>query len=239
MASKHSKTAAVSSSSARSLKQKSKPNAVKRPLSTIEKLKRLFNSLCAQIDGGHFSNAIRTCDKSMLFDPSFIRYHLFMFILSLRIAVLKLEPTDTDAVQTKLFLLLQTEQYSAALSLIDGQDEHAFERAYSLYRLHQEEEVEELLADMKRSPSEDERGVIHLEAQMVCIPHLRLLFLSYRCCFPNSRTIVEDPTKRRSIYTTSSSIRPILCVSHHTLQPSSNRLTVSRLGHRRTFGYSH
>jgi signal recognition particle subunit SRP72 len=41
----------------------SKPKA-KQPLPVPERLKKLFGSLCAQIDGGHFANAIRTCDKS-------------------------------------------------------------------------------------------------------------------------------------------------------------------------------
>jgi len=36
----------------------------KQPLPLPERLKRLFTSLCAQIDGGHFQNAIKTCDKS-------------------------------------------------------------------------------------------------------------------------------------------------------------------------------
>ena len=37
----------------------------KRPLDVQEGLKRLFTSLYAQIDGGHFSNAVKTCDKSV------------------------------------------------------------------------------------------------------------------------------------------------------------------------------
>jgi signal recognition particle subunit SRP72 len=37
----------------------------KPPLGVPERLSRLFTSLCAQIDGGHFNNAVKTCDKSM------------------------------------------------------------------------------------------------------------------------------------------------------------------------------
>ena len=37
----------------------------KAPLSTTDRSQRLFTSLCAQIDGGHFKNAVKTCDKSM------------------------------------------------------------------------------------------------------------------------------------------------------------------------------
>ncbi|KAI0692154.1 hypothetical protein BC835DRAFT_1278223 [Cytidiella melzeri] len=121
-------------------KQKAAP---KQPLSTAERLKRLFNSLCAQIDGGHFSNALKTCDK-----------------------ILRLDPQDKDALQTKLFLLLQTEQYSTALAMIDADDTYAFEKAYSLYRTNHESGAREALEISKRQKGEDERGAMHLEAQL-------------------------------------------------------------------------
>ncbi|PCH35501.1 hypothetical protein WOLCODRAFT_139916 [Wolfiporia cocos MD-104 SS10] len=125
---------------------------LKQPLSGAERLKRLFTSLCAQIDGGHFANAVKTCDK-----------------------MLRIEPHDPDALQTKLFLLLQTEQYVTALSLVDsltGDGEGSskvfeFEKAYSLYKLHREDEATEVLNDIKRGKeSEENRGVMHLEAQL-------------------------------------------------------------------------
>ena len=79
-------------------------------------------------------------------------------------------PADKDALQTKLFLLLQTEQYDDALSLIgDGNDAHpdfAFEKAYALYRLQRESEATDVLAEMKKNEG-DHRGVSHLEAQLV------------------------------------------------------------------------
>ena len=83
--------------------------------------------------------------------------------------VLRLEPTDKDALQTKLFLLLQTEQYTAALTLADSA-EHAFDfgRAYSLYRLHREHEAAAVLDEVKSTTGSD-RGISHLEAQLVCI----------------------------------------------------------------------
>jgi signal recognition particle subunit SRP72 len=142
-------------------KPKSPP---KPPLSVPDQLKRLFTSLCAQIDGGHFKNAIRTCDKSASVLVIFrLSFH------SLYIQVLRLEPTDKDALQTKLFLLLQTEQYSAALTLADSA-EHGFEfgRAYSLYRLHREHEAAAGLNEIKATVGLS-RGVNHLEAQLVCI----------------------------------------------------------------------
>lgn len=85
--------------------------------------------------------------------------------------VLRLNPVDKDALQTKLFLLLQTERYDAALSLIadstsgDGPD-YTFEEAYAMYRLHREEEAATALGKIKRS-EKDHRGVLHLEAQLV------------------------------------------------------------------------
>lgn len=86
--------------------------------------------------------------------------------------VLRLRPADTDALQTKLFLLLQTEQYDTALSLItdstsgDSPD-YTFEEAYALYRLHREEEAATALGKIQGS-GKDHRGVLHLEAQLVC-----------------------------------------------------------------------
>ncbi|CAL1711847.1 unnamed protein product [Somion occarium] len=122
---------------------KSSKKIQRQPTPVPERLKRLFNSLCAQIDGGHFANAIKTCDK-----------------------ILRLAPHDRDALQTKLFLLLQTERYGDALALIDGQPEFVFEKAYSLYRLHKEDDVAEVLGTLKQEKGEDDRGVIHLEAQL-------------------------------------------------------------------------
>ncbi|KAF8652662.1 hypothetical protein AX16_004268 [Volvariella volvacea WC 439] len=135
---------------------KSQTRPPKQPVPVAEKLKRLFTSLCAQIEGGHFSNALKTCDK-----------------------ILRLEPNDIDAQKTKLFLLLQTEDYDGALSLIKLQTEspstqsqpqpspkYAFSKAYSLYRLHHETEAKEILADIKAVDGVDDRGVVHLEAQM-------------------------------------------------------------------------
>ncbi|TFK50782.1 hypothetical protein OE88DRAFT_1645077 [Heliocybe sulcata] len=124
-------------------KPTSKP---KQPLSLPQKLERLFTSLCAQIDGGHLTNAVKTCDK-----------------------ILKLVPDDTDAIQTKLFLLLQTEKYDAALALIDANNatnDRSFEKAYSLYRLERETEAAELLNGIKSKDDADQRGALHLEAQL-------------------------------------------------------------------------
>lgn len=166
--------------------------AARQPISIPERLKRLFTSLCAQIDGGHFSNAVKTCDKSV-YNSSFI-YALVDFNLS----VLRIEPNDKDALQTKLFLLLQTEQYDAALSIIgENSIEHAFERTYSLYRLHHEPEAIDGLKIMKEGNSADERGALHLEAQLVrCVNDF------YQYCLSDSfRTTADAPTRQHLIYT--------------------------------------
>lgn len=39
----------------------------KKQISPQEKLKRLFKSLYAQVEGGHFRNALKSCDKSERF----------------------------------------------------------------------------------------------------------------------------------------------------------------------------
>ncbi|KAF7348694.1 SRP72 domain-containing protein [Mycena venus] len=118
------------------------------PLPVPEQLKRLFKTLCAQIDGGHHANAIKTCDK-----------------------ILRLAPSDPDALQTKLFLLLTTDQPAAAITLIEslngeGSNElrYTFERAYALYCLHKKDEARAALAE--DAGGVDERGVRHLEAQL-------------------------------------------------------------------------
>ena len=74
-----------------------------------------------------------------------------------------------DARQTKLFLLLQTEQYNEALNLIDSdadQSQHSYERAYSLYRLQRESDARDILDTIKQENGENDRGVVHLEAQL-------------------------------------------------------------------------
>ncbi|KAG2090736.1 uncharacterized protein F5147DRAFT_724384 [Suillus discolor] len=116
-----------------------------QPAPLTDRLKRLFTSLCAQVDGGHFTNAIRTCNK-----------------------ILRLDPGDRDALRTKLFLLLQTEQYDTALTLIAEINEQClFERSYALYRLQREEDSVQVLKEIKSIGKEaEQRGAMHLEAQL-------------------------------------------------------------------------
>jgi signal recognition particle subunit SRP72 len=104
--------------------------------------------------------------------------------------VLRLEPNDVDATQTKLFLLLQTEQYLAALSWMgDDTSQHAFERAYSLYRLQREVDTSELLNQIRAAGKED-RGVLHLTAQMV---RSQVVVRTHPCTFTHSLSLELSP----------------------------------------------
>ena len=150
------------STTATRAQQRARKPLLKKEISLGDRVQRLFTSLCAQIDGNHFTNAIKTCDKGMCFS---FQYTLPVFDnLAL---VLRLVPDDKDARQTKLFLLLQTERYNDALALLEPSDEPStFERTYSLYRLQQLDQAAQLLGKVKQS-HEQNRGALHLEAQLV------------------------------------------------------------------------
>ena len=52
-------------------------------------------------------------------------------------------------------------------------DDYTFEKAYSLYRLHREADASQALQEIKgKGEVEVDRGVLHLEAQLVRLPHL-------------------------------------------------------------------
>lgn len=139
---------------------------LKKETSLGDRVQRLFTSLCAQIDGNHFTNAVKTCDKGMSLSFQYSR------CLPQSRSVLRLVPDDKDARQTKLFLLLQTERYNDALALLEPFDESsAFERTYSLYRLQQLDEATQLLCKVKTK--EQNRGALHLEAQLVRTSSIR------------------------------------------------------------------
>lgn len=158
-----------SSKSKRKIKYKT---TQKKEITPAAKLKRLFKSLCAQIDGGHFKNAVKTCDKSTGFS---LVFQLSSVILNVTCVVLRIDPKDADALQAKLFLLLQSEQYSTALTLLEGLDSstpHLYEKAYTLYRLQRESEAGEVLPHLKLEEAVSDvhgRGVAHLEAQIVSV----------------------------------------------------------------------
>ncbi|CAE6511986.1 unnamed protein product [Rhizoctonia solani] len=122
------------------------PAASKKPKPTEVRIKQLFGSLCAQIDGGHLANAIKTCDK-----------------------ILRLTTSDTDVIQTKLFLLLQTDQYARALEIVEnlssGSESKQLEQAYLLYRLHKEKEAKAVV-DQAKGQGVPDGGFAHLDAQI-------------------------------------------------------------------------
>ena len=145
----------------------------KEPLPAPERIRRHFKSLVAQLDGGHLTNAIKTCDKS-----EFVRVSQQVALLN-HLLVLRLDPNDQDALETKLTLLLQTDQYAAALSLSDdllsGKDSDTFLKlfgtAYALYRLNREPEAAGIVQSIKPEGPHEERGVLHMEAQIVRTIH--------------------------------------------------------------------
>ncbi|KAG8980163.1 hypothetical protein FRB94_011313 [Tulasnella sp. JGI-2019a] len=117
----------------------------KPPKAVAEQLKRHFNSLCAQIDGGYFKNAIKTCNK-----------------------ILRLDPHDKEALAAKLFLLIQTDQGESALKVVEedkaSEPAHQFEKAYILYWLRKESEALGVLNEM--DGGESSRALMHLGAQI-------------------------------------------------------------------------
>lgn len=123
-------------------------------------------------------------------------------------AVLRIAPRDPDALQTKMFLLQQTEQYMPALSLIDSltlqgdvsSSNYEFEKAYSLYRVHREADATGVLEEIKNRDGNENRGVMHLEAQLVCIS-CGLVSVA-RAYESTTRPTVRGVIKQHSICTT-------------------------------------
>jgi hypothetical protein len=67
--------------------------------------------------------------------------------------------------------------YAEALSLLDAEDsKETYERAYTLYRLQREDDARDILEKIKEG--EDDRGTVHLEAQLVWLLLLELLHVS-------------------------------------------------------------
>jgi signal recognition particle subunit SRP72 len=89
--------------------------------------------------------------------------------------VLRLTPDDADVLQTKLFLLLQTDQYSRALEIIETMSSSAgpskssteLEKAYILYRLHKEKDAKAIVGSAHGNDGALKEGFAHLEAQLV------------------------------------------------------------------------
>lgn len=85
------------------------------------------------------------------------------------LVVLRILPDDSEALSTKLFLLLQTDQYEAALVVIDRNKDKsklAFERAYALYRSREDDEAQRVIQSLEQQNADD-WGLAHLKAQLV------------------------------------------------------------------------
>ncbi|KZO90590.1 hypothetical protein CALVIDRAFT_390160 [Calocera viscosa TUFC12733] len=120
------------------------PRTNKAPKSLDDRISTLFRSLAAQLDGGHYQNALQNCDR-----------------------ILKLLPDDRDAAETKLYIFLQLERYRDALELITAFPlDLVFERAYCLYRLQERDQAFAVLEQLKIAGGEKRRGLEHLEAQL-------------------------------------------------------------------------
>lgn len=91
--------------------------------------------------------------------------------------VLRLTPDDADVLQTKLFLLLQTDQYSRSFEIVESMSSGAgssksstdLEKAYLLYRLHKEKEAKAIVDKVKEAGDVPSGGFDHLEAQLVSV----------------------------------------------------------------------
>jgi len=135
------------------------PFTPKPPRPAAERLPKLYRGLTDQINEGHLANAKKTCKKS--------ESRAVLLVGAPLIAVLNLDSSSTAAFQTLLFLHLDTDDYAAALALLESPPTSApldFEKAYCLYRLHREKESLEVLTKLGSSGRKEQ----HLEAQIVC-----------------------------------------------------------------------
>lgn len=138
--------------------------------------------------------------------------------------------------QTKLFLLLQTEQYDPALALIESDADPsrlAYECTYSLYRLQKETEAKDLLEDVKKSKGEDDRGILHLEAQLVSETRLELPPSTH----VRRRIIVKEHIGKHLSYIINFWTQQSLYVAYSMVPTMDLTLHCSELG--RALGYPH
>jgi signal recognition particle subunit SRP72 len=139
----------------------------------------LHRSLVDQINGGYLTNGIKTCHKILsLLSGEDVPEELKIELDGESITASKQE-IKSNALQTLLFLLLQTDQYNLALETIESashSDKLEFEKAYCLYRLHEEERARELVEKLRLTEGgsvgleqESARRLAHLEAQVVSL----------------------------------------------------------------------
>lgn len=146
--------------------------------SVTTRIHLLHRSLLDQINAGHLSNGIKTCHK-ILNIVSADDAGSDSFKIDAEGSTIELSKQDVknNALQTLLFLLLQTDQYALALDTIESasqNDKLEFEKAYCLYRLHEEEKAKQLVESLRQTEGgavglehESARRLAHLEAQIV------------------------------------------------------------------------
>lgn len=141
------------------------------------RIHHLHRSLVDQINGGYLTNGIKTCQKILsLLSGSDVPEELKIDVEGGSMTASKQE-IKSNALQTLLFLLLQTDQYNLALETIESashSDKLEFEKAYCLYRLHEEDRARELVGKLRLTEGgsvgleqESARRLAHLEAQVV------------------------------------------------------------------------
>jgi signal recognition particle subunit SRP72 len=147
-----------------------------RPVAT--RIHLLHRSLVDQINAGHLANGIKTCHKilNIVSSDTEAGDSVKIDVEGSTIEVSKQE-VKSNALQTLLFLLLQTDQYDLALDTIESasqSDKLEFEKAYCLYRLHEEEKAKQLVESLRQTEGgsvgleqESARRLAHLEAQIV------------------------------------------------------------------------
>lgn len=147
------------------------------------RIHHLHRSLVDQINGGYLTNGIKTCQKILsLLSGKDVPEELKIELEGESITASKQE-IKSNALQTLLFLLLQTDQYNLALETIESashSDKLEFEKAYCLYRLHEEERARELVEKLRLTEGgsvsleqESARRLAHLEAQVVSLNEAR------------------------------------------------------------------
>lgn len=110
---------------------------------------RHYSALLVQLNGGHYANALRTCER-----------------------LLRLDSSDTLARQTKVQLLIAMERYAAALALTTD-TELELERAYCLYQTGREAQVA-LQVDSRGAQVLQAQAVRSIPATLLTVQHYRL-----------------------------------------------------------------
>ncbi|KAK4057731.1 hypothetical protein OIO90_001379 [Microbotryomycetes sp. JL221] len=123
-----------------------KPRATKtKPVDSA----RLYRSLHDQLDSGHLTKALKTCDK-----------------------LLQLDPQDSLAWRTKVQLLISLDRFTKAIDLVNSntnpleQSFATFAVVYCLYKTSRFQQAKDKLDRLAQSTTEDDRTALLLRAQV-------------------------------------------------------------------------